>query len=240
MTVVDTADTTNVRSSDKSIRWLVLVLAGAVAVVVAVTSAVGLLLTHGLDGSPIVAFDRRVAHGLVDHRTALGDRLTGWGTVPSDPIPVALMWLLAMVATYAILRRRGPVLFLLFAVGGEKTSYFLSTLIVRRPRPDVVTIGERHVTSSFPSGHVGSAVSLYGAIATLLVVHAARRGRPATALAVTLVSILSTVVAVCRMYRGFHFLSDVVAGAIVGAAWIVISGRVVRRFEPVADRPGAL
>ena len=132
-----------------------------------------------------------------------------------------------MLVAFLLTRRAASPLFILLAVGGEKTTYFVTTLIVRRPRPDVPTIGARHVTSSFPSGHVGSSVSLYGSIAILVLMHSRHRSVGARAVAVGLVAIIATVVAYCRMYRGFHFLTDVVVGSLIGAVWLPIALRLV-------------
>ena len=202
--------------------------AAAVAIVVAIMSACGLLITHALADTSLGRLDRRVALHLFASRTARLDRFTGWGTFPADPIPVAVIWVSAMAIAYVLIRRVEAPLFILLAVGGEKTSYFLTTLIVRRSRPDIPTIGVRHVTSSFPSGHVGSAVSLYGALAILVVAHATRRSPVAKVSAVLLVLAVAATVGFCRMYRGFHFLTDVVAGALVGGSWLIIAGRVLR------------
>jgi membrane-associated phospholipid phosphatase len=214
------------RVRSRNARLAIAVLA-ALAVTVGVVSTVGLLLTHVFQSSWLVDADGRMAHALADHRTPFLDRATGWGTLFADPVPVALLWAGSMGVIYLLLRRWAPVLFVLLAVGGEKTSYFLSTLVVRRPRPDLPTIGTRHITSSFPSGHVGSAISLYGALAVLLVIHVAHRSRRARSAAIVIVAAIAVTVAFCRMYRGFHYMTDIVAGACIGVSWLFFSTRVI-------------
>jgi undecaprenyl-diphosphatase len=116
------------------------------------------------------------------------------------------------------------------AIGGEKLSYLITTLIVDRPRPEVETIGKVHVTSSFPSGHVASAVSLYAGVTMLVLVLAAgqlHRQHVWTGVAVGV--IFTAIVGYSRMYRGHHFLTDVITGMFIGAAWIVIAYRYVLR-----------
>lgn len=204
-----------------------------VLLTVVLCSALGLLLTHVLDHTALVRADRSFVHHLADGRTETWDRLTGWGTLPADPIPVACVWALVVIAAAWITRRWPAPVFVLLAVGGEKLSYYLTTLVVRRPRPDVATLGTRHVTSSFPSGHVGSSISLYGAIAVLLLVWHARRHGPSRvgiAAAVVVVGAIAVMVALCRMYRGHHFPTDVVVGAVIGTAWIRLAAHLVRRL----------
>ncbi len=214
--------------------WLV-----AVLTTVGIASAIGLLLTEAFDGSAVVRLDERIASRLASGRTGTGDTLTGIGNVFADPIPVAVLWFVAMVVAWRVFRTWAAPLVVLSGVGGEKLSYYLSTLIVDRPRPDVPTIGHRHVTSSFPSGHVGSAISLYGCIALLVWLYLWRRHRaggatglrpdrwlPAMAVVVALIGI---VVAVSRMYRGFHFLTDVIAGALIGVTWVLVPALLLVR-----------
>jgi undecaprenyl-diphosphatase len=127
--------------------------------------------------------------------------------------------------------------FLALAVGGEKLIYFIASLAVGRDRPPVPTVGTTYATSSFPSGHVASAITLYGGIALVVT---ARRSHAARRIALFVVAVIAAVVACCRMYAGFHYLSDCVAGALTGVIWLTATYRLV--FVPgwtVAVEPRA-
>jgi PAP2 superfamily len=50
------------------------------------------------------------------------------------------------------------------------------------------------------------------------------------------VGVLATVIALCRMYTGFHYLSDSIAGVLVGAAWLTIVYRSVLLPSEVTAR----
>jgi undecaprenyl-diphosphatase len=203
-------------------------------------SAVGLVLTHVLDHTFIVHLDEHLARSLADGRTPRLDRLTGMGTFVADPLPVATLWALVVIVAAVTTRHWVAPLFPLLAIGGEKISYFFTTLVVERPRPDVPTIGTLHVTSSFPSGHVGSSITLYGSIVILLLSHARLRPHRRRLLAVAggvVVATIAVVVGLSRMYRGHHFLTDVIAGAVVGCTWLVLTHRILgdrlpRHAEP--------
>ena len=68
---------------------------------------------------------------------------------------------------------------------------------------------------SFPSGHAFLAVTLFGAIAlTARRVLVRRR-----ALALTC-ALLATSVGLSRVILGVHWLSDVIAGAVLGLCWV--------------------
>jgi undecaprenyl-diphosphatase len=115
--------------------------------------------------------------------------------------------------------------FLLAAVGGEKLTYLVASSIVDRPRPDVPPLGHVFSTSSFPSGHVASAITLYGGLAVAwLWLDGGRRSRPRSRrvpmVLASGVAALALLVALSRTYRGHHHLSDVVWGALLGVAWL--------------------
>ena len=98
------------------------------------------------------------------------------------------------------------------------------------------TVGTTYATSSFPSGHVASAITLYGSIALLI---ALRRSSSVRAVLLAIVALIALVVAVCRMYCGFHYVSDCVAGALVGAVWLgVVYQAVLLPSEDATARVG--
>ncbi|MEO8693943.1 MAG: phosphatase PAP2 family protein [Acidimicrobiales bacterium] len=200
---------------------------GVIAVTI-VASSVGLLLTHVLDNSFIVHFDVRLAETLADHRTTQLTKLTGIGTFFADPIPVAGFWLLAVVISAIALRHWRPPMLFMIAIGGEKLSYFLSTLIVDRPRPQVETVGKVHVTSSYPSGHVGSAISLWATLALLIVtLIAGRLTKRGVIVPIIVGAFFAAEVGYSRLYRGHHFFTDVVMGTVIGATWVIIGYKFV-------------
>src|SRR5207248_1574233 len=67
---------------------------------------------------------------------------------------------------------------------------------------------------------------LYGAIA---LVATCRRSHGARVLALTMVTAAAVTVAVCRMYTGFHYLSDCVAGVATGVVWLSATYLLVLR-----------
>jgi len=192
----------------------------AVPVLILAMWGAGVLIVH----SRIDAWDLRQNMWLVEHRTAWLNRTTEWTTQLAETIPVLVILLIAMVAARRWTHGWRTTVFLALAVGGEKLIYFVSSLLVRRDRPPVPPLGSTYATSSFPSGHVGSAITLYGAIALAV---GAWLGRKYLVALISVMVAFTLIVAFSRMYRGFHYPSDCIAGALVGGVWLTIALRVM-------------
>ena len=106
------------------------------------------------------------------------------------------------------------------AIVGELLVFLVVTALVDRARPDVPHLDAAPPTSSFPSGHVGAAVALYGCIA--VVVHREMLNRALAGLIVAVCCVVPIVVAICRVYRGMHHVSDVIFGAVGGGLWLIL------------------
>ena len=73
-----------------------------------------------------------------------------------------------------------------------------------------------HATSSFPSGHTAAAVALHTTLADLLDRRGARGVRGPRPLGFLLRYGIPGAIALSRIYRGQHHISDTVAGVILG------------------------
>ena len=207
----------------------------------ALTAGVGLLIERE-PAAGIGAFDVRLAEDLVGHRTPTIDALTGLAAHLTGTVTVAVVWIGAMVLAAVRTRRWTIALFLLAAIGGEKLTYLFAGLIVGRPRPPVEAIGEVFSTSSFPSGHVGSAVTLYGGLVVAALwyrrVHVRRPVGQATKAALGLgVATVTLAVAFSRVWRGHHYVSDVIGGAVLGVIWLVAAWWLVLRSADETTYP---
>lgn len=199
--------------------------------------AAGLLITGPLAGS-VDRWDLKVVEDLAADRTTALDRFTGLGGFLADTVPVAVLWVGAMAVGARLSGRWVVPAFLFFVIGGEKLTYLITSIVVGRPRPPVEALGHAYATGSFPSGHVASAVTLYGSIAVAAWWFRSRRARsvPSWSVVASAVAVVAIAlwVAFSRTYRAHHYPSDVIAGAVLGVVWLVAGWRLVLR----SDRPG--
>ncbi|HZD69258.1 MAG TPA: phosphatase PAP2 family protein [Actinomycetes bacterium] len=213
-------------------RWLrrdlpaVLYLLAAAVVLLAVLAGLGWLLAKVLSHDAVGRADLGVSRWFAAHRTKDLNEVTHWTTDLAETITVTALAAVTVVVSALAWRRWREPLLVAVAVSGEVIIFLLVTLLVDRPRPPVRHLDQAPPTSSFPSGHTAAAIVMYGALAVL----ASERARSAAvkALFVALAFLVPVVVAVSRIYRGMHFTSDVVGGAILGTAWLLASVRGVR------------
>lgn len=89
-----------------------------------------------------------------------------------------------------------------------------------RERPDAVQALDVANGGSFPSGHVIASTVVLGAILILFA-----RGLPAwrRTLAIVSAAVFVILVAMARLALGVHYLTDVIAGLVLGLAWVATS-----------------
>jgi membrane-associated phospholipid phosphatase/outer membrane protein assembly factor BamB len=115
-----------------------------------------------------------------------------------------------------------------FAAAGSAGLWFLIAPLVHRPRPtpDLVRVAAEIPFGSFPSGHVLNITAFFGFLAFLsLVLLPPGLIRRVFFGACSLLVIL---IGYARIYSGEHWPSDVLAGYVLGAAWLWITIHVYR------------
>jgi membrane-associated phospholipid phosphatase len=180
-------------------------------------------------------------------RTPTLDMLTHIGSSLSNTTTCIAVLVVAVVVLRLWLGRWRESWTVAVSIIGELWVFILVTLLVNRPRPSVPLLDVAPPTSSFPSGHTGAAVALYGCLAVIFL----RWLRPKW-LAITLATVLwviPVVVGVSRLYRGMHHPTDVFFGALAGGVWLAIvlttllprhhgslEGNGLPVFDPLSDR----
>lgn len=213
---------------------LLLLVAGVVAF--------GAVLDSVSEGDDLAGADQPVLRALVEARSApvtafltAVSLVTGPSVLPGVVLVAAVVWGVRTRSWWQ------PVLL----AGAMIVSTLLSVTakaVIARPRPplDTMSVPGSETTYSFPSGHtVGTATFLLVAGYLLWIRRPAVR---TLVLWVGLAVLGMALVAGSRLYLGYHFVTDVIAGASIGLAVlggvVVVDRQRAVRAARIARAPG--
>jgi undecaprenyl-diphosphatase len=192
----------------------------------AVWFSIGYLLTHTLKNSWIVHTDKSISEWFVKQRTPGLNSASFVGSMLSDTVVKIVVTAVVALVMLIVWKRWLEPSVVVFSLILEALTFITVTTLVKRPRPDVPHLDTSPVGTSYPSGHTAAAVA-YSAIVVIVFWHT--RKRWIRALSVAVAVILPVCVGLARMYRGMHFLTDVVFGALLGGASVIATVMVLTR-----------
>jgi len=195
------------------------------------------ILESILDRGLVAEVDTRIMNLVTMRRDPAGSGvllfftyLGNWQTIVSVGV-IALVILL-------LLRKKRMALFLVGSVASSELVSNLFKFFVHRARPDPSLALIPATNYAFPSGHVMSAIALYGFLGYALF-HTLHR-RPLKLAALYGARSLIFLIGISRIYLGVHWASDVVAGWLLGFAlltiWIEFFSQR-ERYHPKALQP---
>jgi len=171
-------------------------------------------------GSGDLEFVQEVARERTAELTAVVKVVT-WAGSAFLLVPLTLVC--CVVLARAGLRREA--LAVAVSLGGAMLISDVVKLLVSRPRPPVEHL-QSVSGSSFPSGHATQASAFWFSL--VLAAHTARAAPLLTRSLAAVAALLVAAVAASRVYLGVHYLSDVIAGVLLGTGWAVYVVRCVR------------
>lgn len=213
----------------------------AIAIIV-VFVPFGFVLSQVVDEGPLTTYDRALVEELHD---VVRDH--PWTITPLQVVsflgkPIWFYLLVAAAGAYLVWRSRYRLVafLVLTGLGGG----FVDTVVkevVSRDRPQLEDPVATAWGQSFPSGHAFTSTAMYGALLLVFLPVIPKRFRPwAWGAYVTLVA----AIAFTRLALGVHFLSDVIGGILLGAAWLAAATaafsiwRTERGRKPVKPERG--
>jgi undecaprenyl-diphosphatase len=197
-------------------------------VLTGVWSAMGWVLVNVADNTAVVRTDQRVADWLVERRTPTLNDWSLVGSLLAETITKIIVTAIVVVVLLWLVKRWLDPLVVAVSLILEAMVFISVTWIVGRPRPAVPRLDGSPVDSSFPSGHA-AAGACYVAIAVVVFWHT--RNRWIRALAVAITVAIPIIAGAARMYRGMHYLTDVVAGVLLGAVSVLVVTLILCRAE---------
>ena len=220
------------RPAERARLRLVLALVGTVLLALVLGPVA--LLVHD-SWTPLVDLDLRVsraAEGLDGSAPGLLSAarvLTRLG----DPVGITVASVVGVLLLLAAGRRRAALFVLVARVGSLVLSQGTKT-VVDRARPVFDEPVATAFGASFPSGHAlgGTVFWLTTALVLLPRVRPGLR-RPLLAVA----AVVPLVVGATRVLLGVHYLSDVVAGTVLGVAWTAVCASVFALWRAEEGRP---
>jgi undecaprenyl-diphosphatase len=191
----------------------------------ALMAVLGYLLTRPWHQTAFERRDAWINRYLADHRSNLMSTATHAVTYAADTYTVIIVGLVFFVGMRLRLGRWRESMFLLAAIVGEVLIFIATTLVIHRPRPPVHRLDVVPPTSSYPSGHMAASMVLYAGLAIIALRTSTRKWL--RVLAVWAAVLIPIGVAYSRLYRGMHYPTDIVAGALLAFLWLTVTVSVV-------------
>lgn len=210
-------------------------LGGLVAVLVAGVAFGALLLLVRFHWDPLYRIDHGAAQWLNERVAPHPPLVTVLQAVTDLGGRPIMMWLVSIAVVGLLIRRRVRLAVYLVVTGlGALLLDPSLKLLVGRLRPVLDAPVAAAPGNSFPSGHALGSMVAYGAL--LLVFLPAVRRRWHT-LAIVLTGVVVLAVGITRVALGVHYVSDVLAGWLLGAAWLGVTAYAFRLWRREAGRP---
>jgi membrane-associated phospholipid phosphatase len=172
-------------------------------------------------GAPIVSFDRALAGWLHTYETGFATDVVSTVTQLGGATVLLAITLVASVALVLARRFAHATLMGAALAGGEALNMALKAAF-ERPRPAFSDPIATASGFSFPSGHAMVSVTVYGALA--FVILATTKSRRARVLVLATAAALVLAIGFSRLYLGVHYVSDVLAAYGAGVAWLMLCG----------------
>jgi membrane-associated phospholipid phosphatase len=198
---------------------LTLVIGGAIVLLLAfLASRVYDAVTES-DG--VAGLDRPILMFAMSLRNPTLDVIVAGFTESVGPVGMPIVAVVAILVL-ALRRRSWTPVILIAATGiGSLLMTLAGKDIIGRHRPPLSdAVPPYEYSPSFPSGHTLNAVAVVGIIAYLLIL---RRHRTRSRVLIVVAMVVFALAVGCsRVFLGAHWFTDVLAGWILGAAWLAL------------------
>jgi membrane-associated phospholipid phosphatase len=211
-----------------------LALTAAILIFVAAATVIGVLAAMARTNGGLAHYDPRIASWAARHDTTSSTPVLRFISQFGGALVVIPLAIVVAAIESLRVRSRAVWAFLLLVVGGQFLLANTIKFFVARARPTLHQL-TGFSGKSFPSGHATAAAATYAAFALLFGI---RRSLNTKAMCAGSAAAIAVLIAGTRVLLGVHWLTDVVAGLVLGWAWfavcsIAFGGRFLRFGAPV-------
>lgn len=155
--------------------------------------------------------------------TSIVNVITFFGSVKWFVLAAIFVCLLLIIA-----KKYSLAIFVALSSGLGGLINWLLKWLFKRERPDILPLIEE-TGFSFPSGHSMGSFIFYGALAFVLIHFV--KNMLLRCIICLLLGLTILTIGVSRIYLGVHYPSDVLAGFLVGAIWLILNIMVYHYYE---------
>ncbi|MCU1536974.1 MAG: Phosphoesterase [Humibacillus sp.] len=186
----------------------------------------------------VSGFDQPVLDRMVALRSpGLNSAVTTFTDI-GGPVGMPVLATVAVVAIAVWRRRWTPIVLALIAAAGSLAMTIVGKDLIDRARPPAsLAVPPLEVSPSFPSGHTLNATVLVTVVVYLLLIETTAAWQ--RTLAITVGTLFVVLMGLSRVYLGHHWLTDVVAGWLIGFAWALAVITAHRLWLTLRERPEA-
>lgn len=191
-------------------------------------------LTVGVETTAITPLDLGFSALLAPLRTAwliaIFVAITSMGAEGS----LAGMALVASAVFWSCGRSRNLIPLWVTLLGAESVTWTTKYLL-DRDRPHLLSGLTRAMSPSYPSAHTTGTTALVGILAYLIARELPDRRHRARVAGTS--AAIAGLIGFSRLFLNLHYLSDVLAGALVATVWLLIGSALVERADMAAHGP---
>ena len=237
--LADGVESASRRVGTRTALILTVVIGGVVAIVLAFVAS--RIYDAVVDHDGVAGLDRPILTEAMRLRSPILDAVVTGYTDIAGPIGMPIIAVTALLILSLRRRSATPAILIAAAGLGSLGMTIVGKDVIDRDRPPLAdAVPPYELSPSFPSGHTLNAVVVIGMIAYLLILR--RRSMHARVLIVTAAAVFALTVGLSRVFLGHHWFTDVLAGWVLGIAWLALlitahRGYITARRSLASHRP---
>ena len=214
---------------------LILILAFGALLVIALSVAAGQVYDNVTDANGVAGLDRPLLDLAMTIRTPFINTVVIGYTEVAGPIGMPVIAVVTLLVLAIRRRSWTPTILIIAAGGGSLLMTIAGKDVIGRARPALTdAVPPFEYSPSFPSGHTLNAVAVVGVIAYLLILR--QKTSRARVITISGAVFFAITIGLTRVYLGHHWFTDVLAGWLLGAAWLALVITAHRLYLTVRTR----